>query len=119
MYPQKMPCTPKIQPLGVHVPSNKFVSGHADIKFYFFIIKHSIHVYILHFTSSLFGHSIVAVAIETLHVHFCVEQNQLFPSEDLYQADHLPRVISPLCVLFSGLFGSPLLMFAHILYWFC
>ena len=29
MYPQKMPCTPKIQPLGVHVPSNKFVSGHA------------------------------------------------------------------------------------------
>ena len=29
MYPQKMPCTPKIQPLGVHVPSIKFVSGHA------------------------------------------------------------------------------------------
>ena len=31
MYPQKMPCTPKIQPLGVHVPSNKFVSGHAEV----------------------------------------------------------------------------------------
>ena len=34
VYPQILACTPKCQSLGVHVPPNENVCGHAEVYFY-------------------------------------------------------------------------------------